>query len=92
MNDGVQLEVYYTEGHDWNVDKMLKAMATSLDYYTENFGPYQFDFARIIEFPRYASFAQAFAGERWRDESGRVWQEIDLSALVRHEQFLAISA
>jgi twitching motility protein PilI len=34
----------------------------------------------------------AFAGARWRDGSGRIWQEIDLSALVRHEQFLAISA
>jgi twitching motility protein PilI len=34
----------------------------------------------------------AFAGARWRDEAGRLWQEIDLSALVRHEQFLAISA
>lgn len=33
-----------------------------------------------------------FAGARWRDESGRLWQEIDLSALVRHEQFLSISA
>ncbi|MBA4177787.1 MAG: chemotaxis protein CheW [Leptothrix sp. (in: Bacteria)] len=34
----------------------------------------------------------AFAGARWRDEAGRLWQEIDLSALVRNEQFLAISA
>ncbi len=33
----------------------------------------------------------AFAGARWRDDGCRVWQEIDLSALVRHEQFLAIS-
>lgn len=33
-----------------------------------------------------------FAGDRWRDASGRVWQEIDLAALARHEQFLAIAA
>ncbi|KPF44211.1 chemotaxis protein CheW [beta proteobacterium AAP121] len=33
-----------------------------------------------------------FAGGRWRDETGRVWQEIDLAALARHDQFLAISA
>jgi ABC-2 type transport system permease protein len=32
----------------------------SLDYYTKHFGPYQFDHVRIIEFPRYASFAQSF--------------------------------
>jgi len=44
-------------------------MASSLDYYRSNFGPYQFDFARIIEFPRYASFAQAFAGTMPYSES-----------------------
>jgi twitching motility protein PilI len=33
-----------------------------------------------------------FAGGRWHDETGRVWQEIDLAALARHDQFLAISA
>ena len=33
-----------------------------------------------------------FAGARWKDAQGRVWQEIDLAALSRHEQFLAIAA
>ena len=33
-----------------------------------------------------------FAGARWRDPAGRVWQELDLAALARHDQFLAISA
>jgi len=33
-----------------------------------------------------------FARARWRDAEGRVWQEIDLSALARNEQFLAIAA
>lgn len=61
-HNGIELEVYYHKGHDWNVPKMLRAMGTALDYYRKNFGPYQFDYARIIEFPRYASFAQAFAG------------------------------
>ena len=34
----------------------------------------------------------AFAGARWRDAEGRIWQEIDLAALARNPQFLAISA
>ena len=34
----------------------------------------------------------AFAGGRWRDAQGRPWQEIDLAALARNEQFLAIAA
>ncbi len=32
------------------------------------------------------------AGGRWRDADGRLWQEIDLAALARHELFLAIAA
>ena len=59
---GVDLAVYYHSAHEWNVDRMLGALAASLDYYQANFGPYQFDHARIVEFPGYFSFAQAFAG------------------------------
>ena len=68
-HNGLQLEVYYHRGHDWNVPKMLTAMATALDYYRAHFGPYQFNYARIIEFPGYASFAQAFAGTMPYSES-----------------------
>ena len=68
-HNGIELSVYYQRGHDWNVPKMLNAMGASLDYYRANFGPYQFDYARIIEFPGYASFAQAFAGTMPYSES-----------------------
>jgi ABC-2 type transport system permease protein len=60
--NGVRLSVFYHPAHKWNVPIMQKALATALDYYSKNFGPYQFDYARIIEFPRYQSFAQAFSG------------------------------
>ncbi|MFT7288393.1 MAG: ABC-2 type transport system permease protein [Halieaceae bacterium] len=60
--EGVELEVYFHPAHDFNVERMLDALAQSLDYYRRHFGPYQFDYARIIEFPGYARFAQAFAG------------------------------
>lgn len=59
---GVKTTVYFDPKHAYNVDRMLKAMKLSLDYYRSNFGPYQFDYARIIEFPGYQTFAQAFAG------------------------------
>ncbi|MBL0940878.1 MAG: aminopeptidase [Gemmatimonadaceae bacterium] len=59
---GIELAVYYHPAHAWNVDRMLDAMEQSLDYYQTNFGPYQFDHFRIVEFPGYHSFAQAFAG------------------------------
>jgi aminopeptidase N len=48
---------------------MLRAMGAALDYYRANFGPYQFSYARIIEFPGYSSFAQAFAGTMPYSES-----------------------
>ena len=69
MHDGIKLSVYYHSGHDWNVAKMLSAMAAELDYARANFGPYQFNYARIIEFPGYSSFAQAFAGTMPYSES-----------------------
>jgi aminopeptidase N len=58
---GVDLAVYHHPTHPWNVERMMAAMKRSLDYYQANFSPYQFRQARIIEFPGYASFAQAFA-------------------------------
>jgi ABC-2 type transport system permease protein len=57
----VNLEIYYHAGHEYNLDKMMDGMKDALDYYTKNFGPYQFRQMRIMEFPRYASFAQSFA-------------------------------
>ncbi len=60
--NGIDIEVYYNAAHDDNVEMMLNAVQRSLEYYTENFGPYFHKQARIIEFPRYASFAQAFPG------------------------------
>ncbi|MEP3029717.1 MAG: M1 family aminopeptidase [Erythrobacter sp.] len=67
--EGVELQVYYDARHTYNVDRMLDAMEVSLGYYRAKFGPYQFDHARIIEFPGYASFAQAFAGTMPYSES-----------------------
>jgi aminopeptidase N len=58
---GVDLAVYHHPGHPWNVERMMAAMKRSLDYYQASFSPYQFRQARILEFPGYATFAQAFA-------------------------------
>jgi len=59
---GIDLEVYYDKQHGYNVSNMLNSMQKSLEYYTVNFGPYYHKQCRIIEFPRYESFAQAFPG------------------------------
>lgn len=67
--NGIDLEVYYIKQHAYNVPNMLKSMEKSLEYYTKNFGPYYHKQCRIIEFPRYAGFAQAFPGTMPYSES-----------------------
>jgi ABC-type transport system involved in multi-copper enzyme maturation permease subunit len=67
--NGIKLEVYYDKDHPWNVPRMMKSLKKSLEYYTQNFGPYYHKEARIIEFPRVAGFAQAFAGTMPYSES-----------------------
>lgn len=58
----VVLAVYHHPAHEHNVQRMLDAMRVSLEMFSEKFSPYQFKQARILEFPAYESFAQAFAG------------------------------
>lgn len=57
----INLEIYYHKGHEYNLESMMKGMKHSFKYFSENFSPYQFRQMRILEFPRYASFAQSFA-------------------------------
>jgi ABC-type transport system involved in multi-copper enzyme maturation permease subunit len=56
----VAIEIYHHPSHDQNVARMIDAIKKSLDYYTENFSPYQHRQVRILEFPGYQSFAQSF--------------------------------
>jgi ABC-type transport system involved in multi-copper enzyme maturation permease subunit len=58
---GVPIEIYHDPKHAYNVDRMIDATRKSLDYFTTNFSPYQHKQVRILEFPRYAKFAQSFA-------------------------------
>ena len=55
----IDIAVYHHPTHTYNVDRMIASVKKSLDYYTEQFGPYQHRQVRIIEFPRYAAFAQS---------------------------------
>ncbi|AFK05127.1 hypothetical protein Emtol_4002 [Emticicia oligotrophica DSM 17448] len=57
----VNLEIYYNKGHEYNLEKMMTSMKASFDYFSKNFTPYQYRQMRIMEFPRYAEFAQSFA-------------------------------
>jgi ABC-2 type transport system permease protein len=67
--NGIDIEVYYDKQHAMNVPNMVKSIEKSLEYYTKNFGPYYHKQVRIIEFPRYSGFAQAFPGTMPYSES-----------------------
>ncbi len=56
----VSIEVYYHPAHGTNVPAMIAACKLALDYCSRNFSPYQFRQFRIIEFPGYDVFAEAF--------------------------------
>ncbi len=58
----VTLSVYHHPPHSFSVDRMVRAMKASLEYYSTNFSPFQFRQLRIVEFPDYMNFAQAFPG------------------------------
>jgi ABC-2 type transport system permease protein len=59
--DGVDLQVFYNAEHAWNVERMLDASEDSIAHFSEQFGPYQHQQYRILEFPEYLGvFAQSF--------------------------------
>jgi hypothetical protein len=56
----VALEVYYDPAHTYDLADMLASTRAGLDYYQRIYSAYQFTQFRILEFPRYRTFAQSF--------------------------------
>ncbi len=57
----IPIRVYHAENHNYSVQNMIDAAKFGLTHYSENFGPYQYNYFRIMEVP-FIGFAQAFAG------------------------------
>jgi len=58
--DNVNIEIFHHPSHTFNIDRFVNGVKKSMDYFTENYGPYQYRQMRILEFPRYSRFAQSF--------------------------------
>ncbi|MEO5883819.1 MAG: ABC transporter permease, partial [Caldimonas sp.] len=56
----VAIEIYYQPGHEFDLDAMNLSVKDSLAYCSAAFGPFQYRQFRIVEFPRYETFAQSF--------------------------------
>ena len=48
---GVDLQVYVHPGHVKHVERLLRSVRASLDYYSAQFGPYPYPFLQIVEQP-----------------------------------------
>jgi ABC-2 type transport system permease protein len=60
--NGIDLEIYYHKGHEYNVDHLRRGLKAALAYNEKYFSPYQHQQARIIEYSRtLGNFAQSFA-------------------------------
>lgn len=57
----VAIRLYHHPGHAWNLGSFTAGAKDALDYYSREYGPYPHRELRIIEFPRYSTFAQSFA-------------------------------
>jgi aminopeptidase N len=60
QSNGIKYEVYFDKHHPYNIDRMMLGMKDAVAYCSKAFSPFQYRQMRIIEFPRYASFAQSF--------------------------------
>lgn len=45
----VSIEIYHHPAHAWNVDRMVRSVQASLDYYTTMLGPYPHGQVRLVE-------------------------------------------
>jgi ABC-2 type transport system permease protein len=59
-NGSVAIEIYHLPQHRFDVQDMIDASKAGLAFYEKAFSPFQFRQFRILEFPRYRSFAQSF--------------------------------
>lgn len=60
--NGINLEIYYHKGHEYNLNHLMRGMKAALAYCEKYFCPYQHQQARIIEYSRtLGNFAQSFA-------------------------------
>ncbi len=60
VNGPIAIEVYHLPQHSFDVPDMIASAKAGLAFYERAYSPYQFRQYRIVEFPRYRTFAQSF--------------------------------
>lgn len=92
--DSVTIKIYHDPKHTANVERMVKSVKASLDYYSKQFGPYQYNQVVFVEHPGDGDGAgiHAVPGMLIVEEGFSFWnpgngpQDLDHpSAVVAHE-------
>ena len=47
----VAIQIFHHPAHAWNVNRMVRSVQASLEYYTQQFGPYPHGQLRLVEHP-----------------------------------------
>ncbi len=87
----VTIQVFHHPGHTAHLDRMLRSLRASLDYYSEHFGPYPRGYLSVVERPGLGTGMHADAGMITHEEGFAFWaptnaESLDLpSAVVAHE-------
>jgi ABC-2 type transport system permease protein len=58
---GVDIRIYHHPKHEMNIDRMLRSVKASMEYYTAQFGPYPYGHITIVEGPGAGGGASAEA-------------------------------
>ncbi len=56
----INIEIFYDKQHPFNLNRFDAAYKDGLQYFSTTYGPFQYRQMRLLEFPRYAAFAQSF--------------------------------
>ena len=56
----INIELFHHPTHKYNLDRFLAAYKDGLEFFSSAYGDFQFRQMRLLEFPRYAGFAQSF--------------------------------
>jgi ABC-2 type transport system permease protein len=86
----VAIQLFHDPRHTAHLDRMLRSIRASLDYYTEHFGPYPRGYLSVVERPGIGTGMHADAGMITHEEGFVFWNPrdggLDLPfAIVAHE-------
>jgi ABC-2 type transport system permease protein len=88
----VAIRIFHHPGHNSHLDRMVRSIRASLDYYTRQFGPYRYGHLSVVERPGNGTGMHAEASMITHEEGFSLWnpkddpRSLDLPyAIVAHE-------